>query len=133
MFSPDYKSVALIRKLKPDWQKGKLNGIGGKIEMMEPSDFAMIREFNEETGLLTSASQWNEFGLMEGFDFSVALFVTAGDLSELKSIEEEKIEIVDVKDINPSRKDTVENLCWLISMAIDYNIDSRPKFAKIYY
>jgi len=26
------RKVVLIRKTKPDWQRGKLNGVGGKIE-----------------------------------------------------------------------------------------------------
>lgn len=32
---PRHNYVALIRKNKPDWQKGKLNGIGGKVEAGE--------------------------------------------------------------------------------------------------
>jgi hypothetical protein len=30
LFRNNDTEVALIRKNKPDWQKGKLNGIGGK-------------------------------------------------------------------------------------------------------
>ena len=30
MFSPDKQFVALIRKNRPEWQAGKLNGIAGK-------------------------------------------------------------------------------------------------------
>src|SRR5258708_364006 len=32
MMSYDLMQFLLIRKTHPDWQKGKLNGIGGKIE-----------------------------------------------------------------------------------------------------
>ena len=32
LFSPDRNTVVLINKTKPDWQAGKLNGVGGKIE-----------------------------------------------------------------------------------------------------
>jgi 8-oxo-dGTP diphosphatase len=32
MFSSDHSEVALIRKRKPEWQRGKLNGIGGKCD-----------------------------------------------------------------------------------------------------
>ena len=42
--------VALIRKLKPEWQRGLLNGIGGKMEPGESLHSAMVREFEEETG-----------------------------------------------------------------------------------
>ena len=32
LFTSDYKNVWLIEKNRPNWQKGSLNGIGGKIE-----------------------------------------------------------------------------------------------------
>ena len=44
--------VLLIRKNRPDWQAGKLNGVGGKIEPGEFPIEAMVREFQEETGHL---------------------------------------------------------------------------------
>jgi 8-oxo-dGTP diphosphatase len=44
-------NVILVRKQKPKWQKGLLNGVGGKIEIGETSSDAMFREFREETGL----------------------------------------------------------------------------------
>src|ERR1035437_2138595 len=47
----DGSIVWLIRKNKPDWQKGKLNGIGGKIEEGELPFDAMRREFKEEAKL----------------------------------------------------------------------------------
>jgi len=42
--------ILLIRKEKPDWQKGKLNLVGGKVEDDELAGIAAIREFKEETG-----------------------------------------------------------------------------------
>lgn len=64
-FSRNGKEVVLIEKQKPDWQKGKINGIGGKIEADDVNQLhAMIREFREETGVDTSSEQWNEFGCM---------------------------------------------------------------------
>lgn len=51
-FSHTGEHVLLIRKARPEWQKGYLNGIGGKFE---PGDRSVIdctiREFREETGL----------------------------------------------------------------------------------
>jgi 8-oxo-dGTP diphosphatase len=56
--------VVLIRKVKPDWQAGKLNGVGGKIEPGETSTTAMAREFHEETGVLTLPLEWDVFAKM---------------------------------------------------------------------
>jgi len=52
--------VLLIKKLKPAWQHGKLNGIGGKIEHGESPVEAMVREFREECGLNTRAEDWTQ-------------------------------------------------------------------------
>lgn len=46
---------------------------------------------------------------------------------------DEKIEIVEVKGINPLRNDMFENLPWLIAMAIDVLTDSKPVYAKVEY
>ena len=50
-FISDKKKVLLIKKNRPEWQKDKFNGIGGKVEWGEDSLAAMIRETKEETGL----------------------------------------------------------------------------------
>lgn len=44
--------VALIRKARPSWQAGRLNGIGGSIEPGETALSAMRREFEEEAGVV---------------------------------------------------------------------------------
>ena len=77
MFSPDKSLVALTWKNRPDWQKGKLNGIGGKIE---PEDviadryntplYAMRREFFEETGVRTFPNDWELFATVSYCDGS---------------------------------------------------------------
>ena len=52
-FDERRKNIVLIEKQKPDWQKGKWNAIGGKIEPSDPTPrYAMEREFWEETGVL---------------------------------------------------------------------------------
>ena len=139
MFSNDRMRVALIRKTKPAWQKGKLNGIGGKIEPCESSLDAMVREFKEETGYQTTPDQWERFVEMGGGNdggegaFQVDFYATVGDLTRLQSVEDEKIELAWTKEMQPLRTDTVENLPWLIALAIDYLNDGRPCFAHVAY
>ena len=50
----DKDSTILIRKNRPDWQRGLLNLPGGKIEKNETPEAAAIRELKEETGYDTS-------------------------------------------------------------------------------
>lgn len=74
MFSPDCKQVALIEKISPAWQAGKLNGIGGKAEPGETSLEAMAREFREETGVATETTQWTLFAALGSPHFEVHVF-----------------------------------------------------------
>ncbi len=77
----DDENVALVRKKRPEWQKGYLNGVGGKIEEGESSRAAMVREFEEETGLGVPEHEWEQFVAMQGNseqesgEWSVAFFV----------------------------------------------------------
>lgn len=139
MFDKELKKVALIRKNKPDWQKGKLNGVGGAIEKFDKTaSHAMIREFEEETSVITTLINWRQFLVMKGKnddnkEFRVDFFVSTGDLSLLKSPTDEKIEIIDLAEIHCLREDVVENLTWLVSLGLDFIKDKRPSFTEVYY
>lgn len=135
MFSASYGRVALIRKNKPTWQAGKLNGIGGKIEPHDLSaKHAMCREFQEETGTWVNGCEWQPFCQMgDGGEWSVDFFAAVGNVDELRSMEAEQVEIIDVASINPTRADMIENLPWLIALALDHLHDGRPGFVTVNY
>jgi 8-oxo-dGTP diphosphatase len=57
-FSQDRSSVVLINKTKPKWQAGLFNGVGRKIEQQEVPLDAMVREFSEETGVISHPADW---------------------------------------------------------------------------
>lgn len=115
LFSEDNTKVALIRKLKPNWMIGLLNGIGGKIELQDDSPLAaQIREFKEEAGVVID--NWEEFCKIEGEDFWVYFFKANGDLSKLTSVEEEQVEIIEVDKVYT--ENILDNLTWLIPMAL---------------
>lgn len=71
-FTPDplpYTNVLLIRKIKPAWQAGLLNGVGGKIgdreEIKDEAPIqAMVREFEEETGVKSYYDDWDCYAIM---------------------------------------------------------------------
>lgn len=54
--------LVLIKKKRPSWMNGFLNGIGGSVESEESPRAAMIREFKEETGVLVK--NWSYFGVL---------------------------------------------------------------------
>jgi len=107
--------VALIRKLRPAWQKGRLNGIGGHIEQGESPEAAIVREFEEETGYKTSITQWWPFCVLSGKDWVVHFFSSYGKLDELKSTTDEEVVVLPVGQV--SVVNAIPNLTWLIPMA----------------
>jgi len=117
MFSEDKNCVALIKKTKPVWQAGCLNGIGGKVEKDEYGFDAMVREFREETGCQTQEHEWKHFATMTNSQFVVWCYVAYGDLSFLKTTTEEEIKIVSLSILN--QQYILSNLSWLIPMALD--------------
>lgn len=122
VYSGPHRHVALIRKLKPEWQKGLLNGIGGKLEEGEPGHFGMVREFQEETGWESLPEDWTYFAQMRGNDFAVFCFVSSWNINELHALEskeEEKVEIHPVSQVLGYQENVVGNLFWLIPLALD--------------
>ena len=120
-----FQRVLLIRKTKPTWQAGLLNGVGGKIEN---SDFtphrAMSREFREETGLDTLPAAWTKFAVMEFPESRVHTFVTWFEwkvFKKARSTTGEKLEDyqVDLQFIQKMKDhEALPNLVWLIPMSL---------------
>lgn len=111
--------VALIEKVKPDWQRGKLNGIGGKIESFDVTiRDAMRREFHEETGIETDSGAWIQFAKMEFDDDCVFCYAGKMDwekFNDLWSPTPEQVVKISVSQLWNFK--TLPNLTWLIPMA----------------
>lgn len=129
LFFNDKKNVILIRKKKPNWQAGKLNGIGGKIENGESPHQAMIREFLEETEV--DIPTWNLFCKLTVKKPAPAYiyFYKADSVfhilnhflykKQTNDVGEEIIVRTTSGLINSNEKGIVPNLKWLIPMAMD--------------
>lgn len=128
-FSEDLQEVLLIKKKRPDWQKGLMNGIGGKIENVGDIDLeleefpiqAMIREFKEETGV--ELDKWYEFALIEGEGYVVHFFMSVSNrIFDAKDMTDEAIVRILVSELFKYKTLTLSNLQWLIPMAIDNSV-----------
>lgn len=112
--------VILIQKTKPEFQKGKLNGVGGKIEVNESPASAMVREFEEETSVKTHPGSWVLFAVMRFYEAKVHCFTSAlpGFNAAIRTTTEEKISRVKTYDvICESLPNAMENICYLTLMA----------------
>ena len=114
-------NVVLIRKNKPDWQAGKLNGVGGHIEEGELPEMAMTREFSEEAGVIFNG--WNHYAKLieEHYELHVFRgFVEDVKQIEVKSMTTELIEVHNIKDLY--KEDILPSAMWLLHMALDNNL-----------
>ena len=101
LFTPDFKNVWMIEKQKPEWQKGCLNGIGGKVENEETYKEAAIRELTEESGIFKN--DISEVGSMSGKNnngenFKAVIFTGITD-EQLFTTTNENIELIKINEI----------------------------------
>lgn len=118
-FSPDGQ-VVLIRKNKPAWQKGGLNGVGGKIEPGETPLQAMRREFYEEAGL--DIEDWTLSVVLSGHNndgWIVYFFQSHGPIDGAESKTDEQITMVPARNLP---QDVLYNLHWLIPLCLENTI-----------
>ena len=106
--------VALIQKNRPEWQKGKLNGIGGYIEKGENPYQAMNREFQEEACKDLNIVSWDFFCTMVFPDYEVHCF-KAFSYTDIETETDEKVGWYNSKRLP---ENVIPNLNWLIPMAL---------------
>lgn len=72
IFSGTMQQVLLMKKERPTWQKGFLNGIGGRCHVGEDPEVAMHRETDEEIGV--NSVPWHLALTFEGPDYIVYVY-----------------------------------------------------------
>lgn len=133
-FSHDKRDVVLIKKIRPEWQAGYYNGVGGKVEELDiDASAAMVREFKEETGVTTTEEQWDEFGQMVfetdilGGKAIVRLFRMYSDIIyDCQTTEDEEIFIFSLVENSEAfvyRHELIKNLFFLIPAALDEDVE----------
>lgn len=132
LFAPDLLSVWMVTKLRPAWQAGALNGIGGKLEPGEHPDDGIVREIKEETAAEFTRDQLDYVGYMHGTNNDGAKFLvyiyTATTIQKLEQVEDEPIELVNVNAVKMVRH--VGNVPALIELC-RYKIGASSAFSKI--
>lgn len=131
--SPDGDEVWLIRKNNPAWQRGHLNGIGGKVEPGESAERAMWREFYEEAGVRLDWGRQHYFATMTGVETADKVGTETGtmwlvDCFAMITTDRDQFlavhsctaeECVRVKVRELDKWSSLTNVGWLIGMAID--------------
>jgi 8-oxo-dGTP diphosphatase len=147
LFSKTHDYVVLIEKNRPEWQRGLLNGVGGKIEKHDkdcsvvnkigdlgvcycsgetPHD-AMVREFLEETGV--EIPEWKQFTTLTGSGFQVNFFCAFAHVDTLAKCVSRTDERVGYYRLNGLEAlKTTPNIKWLIPMALSMEHDTADAF-----
>jgi 8-oxo-dGTP diphosphatase len=123
LFDPEGTSVLLIRKRRPLWQVGRLNGIGGKVEAGESPLQAMIREALEEADV--SGVAWQPVAVLEHSKWKVWFF--AGFQSKplrYRQMTDEELIVLPVASL--ADEPIIQNLKVMIPLALDRTGISKP-------
>jgi 8-oxo-dGTP diphosphatase len=125
-------NVLLIQKRRPEWQVGKLNGIGGKVETGETPLEAMVRETREECDLLIQEALWQRVAQLEGKTFYAEVFtsVLTDQNSLIQSLTDEEVQWY---PIHPLPDLVISNLNWLIPLARDRVLHGHIDMVRVTY
>ncbi|HRN96339.1 MAG TPA: NUDIX domain-containing protein [Candidatus Levybacteria bacterium] len=132
IFNTSLTKVLLIHKLHPQWQNGKINGVGGKIEPGEDSIDCIVREIREETGLITQKNLWKFAGKNCAPDWEVDFYACMynGQESDAKTLTDEKVEWFLLSDLPDN---LIPNLKWLIPLTLNKLTDNEYKECSVQY
>jgi 8-oxo-dGTP diphosphatase len=123
------EKVLLVKKEKPNWQKGYWNGIGGKLLPDEAPLAGMRREFHEETALDVPDARWHLVGMEGQAEYETYFYsafepmgATLPPVPRLNDANEwlawRELRFLDQLQV-------IGNLRWLIPLALDWR---RPVF-----
>jgi 8-oxo-dGTP diphosphatase len=115
--------VLLIHKNRPAWQRGRLNGIGGKVKPGEGFLEAIRRECEEASNL--SGLDWQHVATLTGEEYYVAVFA-AFTQAVFHAIQktDEVLQVFPHRSL-PERR-IMSNLPVLIALALDESGITKP-------
>jgi len=143
IFDKDLKNVMLVEKQRPKWQKLKLNGLGGHVELNETFVQCMARELQEEAAVALNESEFRCYAIMKGEDWTIGVFWAILDPMYFLTLTDEKVGVYSVDEVLDGTLNAVDNLPFLISKALqeagredigDYsteNIDTKHGYSII--
>ena len=117
VFSKSLDRVVMIKKNRPDFLAGKLNGVGGRVDANELPKQAMRRECMEETGL--DIIRWTKFHTLKiesNGEIVHCFFAVSNRIDSAETRTDEPVSIHEISSL--SSLNTNEPCCDLIDKAV---------------
>lgn len=123
LYNKNQSQVILVKKNRPKWQLGRLNGVGGKLEEKENSKACMVREFREETGVITNTTDWTHFCSYTWKEGIVNFYCATNEkyFIKVKTITDEEVGPYYIQDIK--NHPHIYNLNWLVPLSLDSSLN----------
>ena len=112
--------VVLVQKAKPEWQAGKLNGVGGLVEEGETAEEAMRREYKEETGL--EVENWQKYCILNTKGTRLHFFRSHNQDEchpAICGLPTEPVYWISVREVLDRQHKTISNIPWLLEAALN--------------
>ena len=136
IFDPSSEFVLLLRKTHPEWQRGKLNGVGGHVEPGETHPEAMAREGAEE---LSRDVEWTRFAMLYGAGWVMSCFFAfptwmgVGDIPEVNDVGEEfTVRPVFQVTSGKTKEPVIPNVRWLLPLALADSVEDQPHTVTVW-
>ena len=129
--------VLTVRKSRPEWQAGRLNFPGGKVEPGEEPLHAVAREFEEEVGCTIPPAEWEHFLTMrEPGVFIVHCYRCTTTCAGPRATAANEIEPVEHHSFASiaaaaAAGTAIGNLAWILHLALDR--DAKRTAAEVIY
>lgn len=94
--------VLLIEKKSPEWQSGKLNGIGGKIGFGETIRNSLTRSFKEATNVVIKPDDWLNVCKVRNVDFEMTVFAAEVDNIDMFDLTKNNLHLIDLPALRES-------------------------------
>lgn len=114
----DRGDFLMIRKNRPEWQKGKWNLVGGHVEKGESYEHAAIRELKEETGL--EINRLNFRGLISGNGYKIAIFSGYTEEEYEDGLTDELVSWCCINNLRQKYGNPIYNLKLIVPLLISY-------------
>jgi 8-oxo-dGTP diphosphatase len=118
LYTMDGRHVVLMKRTRPLWQNGRVNGLGGGILEGETPAGAARREVREECGV--DVPEWTEVLVWEDAEYRMHVMrAMSSRASEARTLEDQEVFLASV-DALPAN--VIDNLKWLVPLALDRDV-----------